>query len=81
MGHLVVRFSIFGERIVTIPNTVHRGTVQEAADYLSVSAKTIRRYITAGLIRAERIGPKLIRVDMSSLDLVGQTLHYVDGDR
>lgn len=45
-----------------------RGTVQEAADYWGVSPKTIRRWIAGSLIHAERVGPKLIRVDLDSLE-------------
>jgi excisionase family DNA binding protein len=57
-----------------------RGTVQDAADYYKVSTKTIRRYIVQGLISAERVGPRLIRVDMSSLEDLGRSLLHVDGD-
>ncbi|MEO7017243.1 MAG: helix-turn-helix domain-containing protein [Leifsonia sp.] len=53
------------------------GTVQDAADRMKVSTKTIRRYITQGLISAERFGPRLIRVDLGSLDRAGKPLQYV----
>ena len=43
------------------------GTIQDAADHYQVSTKTIRRWITAGLIHAERVGPHLIRVDIDSM--------------
>jgi excisionase family DNA binding protein len=56
------------------------GTVKEAADRKKVSTKTIRRYITAGIIEAERFGPRLIRVNLTSLDTVGRSLQYRDGD-
>lgn len=56
------------------------GTIQEAADHKRVSPKTIRRYITQGLIEAERFGPRLIRVNLTSLDHVGRSLQYVGGD-
>jgi hypothetical protein len=35
------------------------GSVQETADYFNVSTKTVRRWITLGLIKAERVGPNL----------------------
>lgn len=60
--------------------TKQPGTVQEAADYLKVSTKTIRRYISQGIIRADRVGPRLIRVDLNSLDALGRSLHYSGGD-
>jgi excisionase family DNA binding protein len=38
-------------------------TMQEAAEIYGVHVKTIRRYIASGLLSAERIGPRLIRLD------------------
>lgn len=55
------------------------GTIQEAADSRKISTKTVRRYITQGLIEAERFGPRLIRVNLDSLDHLGRSLQYVDG--
>lgn len=49
-------------------------TIREAAEHLRVDQKTIRRYIKQGLVRAERIGPRLIRVDLASLDALGTPL-------
>jgi excisionase family DNA binding protein len=43
-------------------------TVAEAAEYLSVSTKTIRNYIRSGRLDAERMGPKLISIHVESLD-------------
>ena len=60
--------------------TKQPGTVQEAADYLKVSTKTIRRYISQGLIEAERVGPRLIRVNLASLDNLGRSLQYLGGE-
>ena len=60
--------------------TKRPGTVQDAADYLKVSTKTIRRYITQGLVEAERVGPRLIRVNLASLDNLGRSLQYVGGE-
>ena len=62
---------------VTSPNW---GTIQQAADRKQVSAKTIRRYIAQGLILAERVGPRLIRVDLASVDAIGPPLQYASGD-
>ena len=56
------------------------GTIQEAADLYKVSAKTIRRMITRGQIDAQRFGPRLIRVNLTSLDQAGRSLQYVGGD-
>jgi excisionase family DNA binding protein len=42
-------------------------TIQEAAAFYDVSPKTIRRMIARGEIYAERIGPRLIRVDAATI--------------
>lgn len=55
------------------------GTIPEAADRLKVSTKTIRRLIARGEIRATRITPQLIRVDLNSLDSIGRPLQYRGG--
>lgn len=60
----------------TLPNPtpVSWGTIPEAAEALRVDPKTIRRMIARGDIHAERIGPRLIRVDMATLH--GRPLQY-----
>ncbi|NKV30735.1 helix-turn-helix domain-containing protein [Rhodococcus hoagii] len=45
-------------------------TLAEAAEILSVSTRTVRRYISAGKLKAYRVGPRVIRVDLSELDRV-----------
>lgn len=55
------------------------GTIADAAYYLGVSEKTIRRMITRGDVRANRVGPRMIRVDMFELARVGRPLQYVGG--
>ena len=59
-------------------------TIAESAERKQLSTKTIRRYISQGLIEAERVGPRLIRVNLASLDNLGRSLQYLggeDGDR
>jgi excisionase family DNA binding protein len=55
------------------------GTIQDAADRMKVSTKTIRRYISTGLIAADRFGPRLIRIDLTTLVNAARPLQYVDG--
>ncbi|RPA12758.1 helix-turn-helix domain-containing protein [Gordonia sp. OPL2] len=43
-------------------------SITEAADYVGVSSKSIRRYISDGRLRAYRTGPKLLRIRMADLD-------------
>jgi excisionase family DNA binding protein len=43
-------------------------TIAECASYLHVSEDTVRRMIARGEVAAHRYGPRLIRIDRSSLD-------------
>ena len=44
-------------------------TVKGAAEYLAVSTSTIRNWINAGLLPADRVGPRnLIRIKPEDLD-------------
>lgn len=42
-------------------------SVQEAADYFNVHHATVRRWISAGKLRAYNIGPRQIRIDPQDL--------------
>ena len=55
-------------------NPTNWGTIQDAADLWKVSVKTIRRRIADNSIDAMRVGPRLIRVDLNSLDSAGHPL-------
>ena len=61
-------------------NAPNWGSIQESADRFHVSAKTIRRMISRGEIEAQRFGPRIIRVNLASLDQAGRSLQYVGGD-
>lgn len=52
------------------------GTLTEAAEVLGVSTRTVRRRIADGSINARKFGPKLIRVEMTSLEEFGRPLTY-----
>ncbi|GAA3211159.1 helix-turn-helix domain-containing protein [Microbacterium terregens] len=43
------------------------GSVAEAARHLEVNPATVRRMIDRGDVYAERVGPRLIRVDLASV--------------
>ena len=43
-------------------------SIQNAASYADVSTRSIRRWISRGLIPGYRIGPRLIKVDLADLD-------------
>lgn len=44
-----------------------RLSIKQGAEWLGVSDKTIRRYISQGRLKAVRVGPRLIRIDRDSL--------------
>ena len=44
--------------------------IPEAATYLDVATKTIRRYITEGKLPAYRLGNRVIKVKIADLDSV-----------
>jgi excisionase family DNA binding protein len=47
---------------------------EQAADYLGVNVKTIRRLIATGQITGRRLGKRLIRVDLDELDATMQLI-------
>jgi len=49
----------FGRRYITI---------EQASVYLSVDKKTIRRMVARGDLTGYRMGPRLIRVDLTEVD-------------
>lgn len=49
-------------------------TIALAAEFFAVSEKTIRRRISDGSIEARRFGPRLIRVNLTSLASAGRPL-------
>ena len=48
-------------------------TRQEVCDYLSISLSSVNRYMKDGRLKAIHIGPRLVRVDPSSVqNLIGK---------
>ncbi len=43
-------------------------SITASAEYVGCNPRTIRRYIAAGRITGYRMGPRLIRVDLTELD-------------
>ena len=39
-----------------------------AADHYGVSQQTVRRWIASGKITAQRVGPRLIRIDLDEIE-------------
>jgi excisionase family DNA binding protein len=48
--------------------------VKESAEYLGVNESTIRRWIKKGLLPAERVGPRLLRIKRADLDALKQPI-------
>lgn len=68
-----------GKQTTSTPSTTATqrrwGRIADVPDVLpGVSDKTVRRMIARGEIYAERVGPRLIRVDLNSI--VGQPLAF-----
>lgn len=43
-------------------------SIDEAAEYLGVVPLTVRRWISAGLLPASRLGPRMVRIRRDDLD-------------
>ncbi len=54
-------------------------TLQDAADHLDVSSKTIRRYIASGRLIAYRVGPRLLKIDLVEVDGLLHPIPTADG--
>lgn len=46
----------------------------EFAALKGVTTRTVRKWIAAGYVKAERVGPKLIRIPASELERVGNPI-------
>jgi len=49
-------------------------SVESAAAHVDVSTRTIRRWISSGLLPGYRVGPHLVRVDLADLDQLAQRI-------
>lgn len=49
-------------------------SIAGAAEYAGVCPKTVRRWIASGRLDAYRVGPRLIKVDLDSVDALFQPL-------
>ena len=51
----------------------------DAAEYAAISTKTIRRRIACGDLTGYRVGPRLIRIDLTELDAMLQPIPSAAG--
>jgi excisionase family DNA binding protein len=56
-------------------------TVQAAADHCQLHHSTIRRQISAGNLKAYRLGPRILRVDLAEVEALFQPVTTVTKDR
>jgi excisionase family DNA binding protein len=47
-------------------------SVREVAEFHGVSEKTVRRWISSGHLHADRVGPKLLRIDRTEMYLLSK---------
>jgi excisionase family DNA binding protein len=55
-------------------NLPPRPSIRQVADYHGVDQKTIRRWIAQGRLTAQRIGPRLIRLDRDKVLGLGRRI-------
>ncbi len=53
--------------------------IEQASEHYSLSRDTIRRMISRGEIEARRFGPRLIRVNLASIEDAATPLQYIGG--
>ena len=53
------------------PSRPSRLSIRDFAEAMGVSTKSVRNWIAAGYVKAERVGPRLIRIPASELDRIG----------
>ena len=63
--------------------TLRRALVSQAqaAEYLGVTDRTIRNYISRGELTGYRMGPRLVRVDLNQLDAMLRPIPTAGGGR
>lgn len=47
-------------------------SINEAAQYVGVSERTIRNWIATGILPAYRYGPRVVRINPGDLDALGE---------
>jgi hypothetical protein len=49
------------------------------AEYADGSTRTLRRYISCGQLTGDRVGPRLIKVDLNELDAIARPIPTTRG--
>lgn len=53
---------------MSAPSRRRLASIEAGSEYIDVSARTLRRWISIGRITGYRVGPRLVRVDLNELD-------------
>jgi excisionase family DNA binding protein len=54
-------------------------SVENAAHYADVGTRTIRRWIANGRLRAYRVGPRLVKIDLDDVDKLAVPIPAANG--
>ncbi|WNV89019.1 helix-turn-helix domain-containing protein [Umezawaea sp. Da 62-37] len=55
-------------------------SIAVAAEYADVSTRSIRRWISAGLLTGYRVGPRLVKIDLNDLDRIARPIPTAGGN-
>jgi excisionase family DNA binding protein len=55
-------------------------SVAEAAEIADVSPRTVRRWISAGVLPGYRVGPRLVKVDLGDLEQLARRIPTGGGE-
>jgi excisionase family DNA binding protein len=61
------------------PNPKRLVGTTAAAEYAGLGVRTIYRYVAEGRLTGYRVGPKLIKIDLSELDRLARPIAAGDG--
>ena len=57
-----------------MPETPQLITLDDAGSRLALDPKTLRRYVSRGLLTGYRIGPRVLRLDAAEVDALAQPI-------
>src|SRR5262245_38909181 len=63
----------------TTSNARQLVSLKQAAAYVDVNPITLRRWISAGRVRAYRVGPRFVKVDLNELETLLRPVPTADG--
>ena len=55
-------------------------SIEQAAEVLGVHPRTVRRYISRGILIGYRVGPRLVKVDLTDVEQLARPIPTAGGD-